>query len=186
MLDQDLATGLGEPVRLRRLTTADADAFAAHVARDLDHLGEHLPWPAETSTPEGAATWLARYEHQVDGRVVCGGAFRGGELLGGALLMQHDPAQGNVELGTWVVTAGEGRGVATAACRALLVHARRTLGAERVEWRATTANHRSRRLADKLGFVHEGTLRANYVLRGARLDTEVLGLVGAEIDAAIA
>ena len=43
-------------------------------------------------------------------------------------------------------------------------------------------NTRSRRLAERLGFQHEGTLRSNYVLRGERLDTDVLSLVGAELD----
>ena len=186
MLDQELSTALPDPVRLKRLTSADAGAFAAHVSRDRDHLGEHLPWPAVTDTPEGAAEWLGRYDRQEDGRVIAGGAWRGDELLGGALLFQHDPAHGNVELGTWVVIAGEGRGVARAACRALLAHARRELQVERVEWHAAVANVRSRRLAERLGFRHEGTLRSNFLLRGERHDTDVLSLVGAEIDAALA
>jgi RimJ/RimL family protein N-acetyltransferase len=64
----------------------------------------------------------------------------------------------------------------------LLGLARRDLAAERVEWHASTLNVRSRRLAERLGFTHEGTMRSNYVLRGDRLDTDVLSLVGGELD----
>ena len=47
----------------------------------------------------------------------------------------------------------------------------------------TTGNTRSRRLAERLGFVFEGTLRSSYVLRERRLDVDVLSLVGPELDA---
>jgi RimJ/RimL family protein N-acetyltransferase len=180
-----LSTGLPGRVELRRLTTADAAAFAGHVAGDVARLGEYLSWPAVTDTPEGAERWIGNYERQADGRVVIGGAWHDGELLGGALLFHHDPVNLNVEIGCWLVAAGEGHGVAAAACRAMLAIARRELGAERVVWRASPANVRSRRLAERLGFSFEGTARADYLLRGTRFDTDAFSLVGAEIDAAL-
>lgn len=178
-LDVQLPGGLS----LRRLTALDADAFAAHVAADLDHLGEHLPWPAVTDEPTGAADWLGAYERREEGRIVAAGAWDGDELAGGGVLFHHDPGQATVELGIWVVTGHEGRGSASAICRALLARARADLGAERVVWNCTSGNVRSRQLAERLGFFHEGTLRSSYVLRGRRLDIEVLSLVGAELDA---
>jgi ribosomal-protein-serine acetyltransferase len=181
-----LGTGLPGRVELRRLTPADAAAFAAHVASDGARLGEHLAWPAVTGTPEGAGRWLGSYERQEDGRVVVGGAWHEGELVGGALLFQHDPINRNVEIGCWLVAAAEGHGVAAAACRAMLRVARGELEAERVVWHAAPENLRSRRLAERLGFRYEGTARSDYLLRGTRHDTDVLSLVGAEIDAALA
>jgi ribosomal-protein-serine acetyltransferase len=178
----DLETRLPGRVTFSLLTAADADAFAAHVSADLDRLRTHLPWPDLTSRPDGAAGWLGAYERQEDGRVGVGGLWHERQLIGGALLFHHDPAAANIELGCWVVAAGEGAGAVSAACRWLLGHARADLGAERVEWHAGTTNERSRRLAERLGFVHEGTLRSNYPLRGERLDTDVLSLVGAELD----
>ena len=183
MLDEavTLSTGLPGGVALRRLSAADADAFADHVVRDQERLDEHLPWPAVTNTPDGARQWLGAYERGEDGRVLVAGAWRDGSLLGGALLFHHEPAHGNVELGCWVAAVAEGAGVARAACRALIGIARSDLAAERIAWHATTTNPRSRRLAERLGFRHEGTLRSNYVLHGTRLDTDVFSLVGDEI-----
>ena len=178
----DLDTGLPGPVVLRPLTTADADAFADHVAADLPRLSEHLPWPEFTNTRDGAASWLGPYERREDGRVVVGGVWAGGTLVGGALLFHHVPSADVVEIGCWLTAAGEGAGAAAAACTVLLGLARSELAAERVEWHSTTSNARSRRLAERLGFQHEGTLRSNYVLHGERLDTDVLSLVGAELD----
>ena len=182
MIDQPLATRAPRPLRLRTLTAADAYAFAAHVVADAEHLGVHLPWPETASDPAGARAWLELYERGVDGRVVVAGVLDGDAIVGGALLMHHDPAFATVELGCWAVAAVEGMGVARAACEALIALARKELRAERVEWRTTTVNARSRALAERLGFRHEGTLRSAYVLRGERLDSDLLSLVGAELD----
>jgi ribosomal-protein-serine acetyltransferase len=188
MLDEPipLTTGFPEPLIFRKLSSADAPAFAEHVARDVDHLGAHLPWPNLTNKVDGARDWLAAYENQVDGRVVVAGAFAGDELMGGSLLLHHVPSHRNVELGVWAVSAAEGKGVASAACLALIALARRELRVERIEWTTTTENTRSRRLAEKLGFVFEGTHRWDYDLHGKRHDTWILSLVGEEIDQAIA
>jgi ribosomal-protein-serine acetyltransferase len=181
-----LETGLAHPVVLRRLSTADVTSFARHIAHDVARLGQHLPWPDAAATREGAEQWLGPYERREDGRVVAAGAWCERELLGGAVLFRHDAQQRAAEIGCWVVAAGEGQGLASAMCRALLRLARSDLGVERIEWRSVTVNLRSRRLAERLGFRHEGTLRSSYVLRDARLDTDVLSLVGGEIDQAAA
>jgi ribosomal-protein-serine acetyltransferase len=188
MLDEELPleTGFPGPVTLRKLTLADADAFARHVKRDEEHLAEHLPWPHAATTPEGAEEWIARYESGEDGRLFVAGAWHDGELVGGSLLLHYDEPRANVEIGCWAVSEAEGKGVATAACLALIEIARRDLGVERIEWRSTTVNTRSRRLAEKLGFVHEGTLRSDYVIRGQRYGSDLFSLVGEEIDQAVA
>jgi RimJ/RimL family protein N-acetyltransferase len=188
MLDEalPLSTRFPDPLTLRRLSTADAAAFADHVAQDVEHLGEHLPWPNVADTPDGAAEWLALYERGEDGRVIVAGAWSGDALLGGALLLHYSEAHGNIEIGCWAVSAAEGRGVASAACLELIALARHELGVERVEWRTTTVNWRSRRLAEKLGFRLDGTMRSDCVLHGTRYDSHVLSLVGEEIDQAIA
>jgi RimJ/RimL family protein N-acetyltransferase len=175
----------GTGLVLRRLTEADGAAFAAAMAADHAHAAEHLPWPDVTKDPDGAAAWIGRYERGVEGRVLVAGIFDGDAVVGCAALISHDPAQASAEVGVWVTAAVQGRGAAAAACRALIAVARRELGAERVAWQCTSGNERSRRLAERLGFTHEGTLRSSTVLRGERHDAEVYSLVGGEIDRAI-
>jgi RimJ/RimL family protein N-acetyltransferase len=155
------------------------------VAADLDRLREYLPWPDPTSTVDGAAEWLGRYDRGEDGRRLAAGIFRDGELVGGIVLFFWSEAMAQVELGCWATAGAEGTGAVRAACVEGLRLAR-SWGAERVEWHCDPRNTRSGALALRLGFQREGLLRSSYVLRGERLDTEVFGLVGSEIDAAIA
>jgi ribosomal-protein-serine acetyltransferase len=183
VIDQPLETRWPRPLRLRTLTPADAGVFARHAAADVEHLREHLGWAESASDPAGAFAWLKAYAAGDGGRVLVAGAFDGEEIVGGALLMNHDPDAAKVELGCWTSSAVEGHGVARAACAALIGYARRDLHAERVAWRCTTLNFRSRALAERLGFHYEGTLRSAYLLGGRRYDMDVLSLVGAELDA---
>jgi ribosomal-protein-serine acetyltransferase len=179
-----LTSRLDGPVELRRLSAEhDAVAFAEHVVRGGEHLRAHLPWPDITRTPDGARAWLGAYERGEGGRVVAAGAWRSRDLTGGGVLMHHEPDAGSVELGVWVVGDAVGAGVAGALCRVLIAEGRDELDLHRVTWQCSTENHASVRLATRLGFRHEGTLRDAYVLRGERHDLHVLGLVGEEIDA---
>lgn len=178
----ELATELPATVTLRRLTSADAEVFAAHVAADGERLLHHLPWWAGNDTVDGARTMLALYEREEDGRVVIAGAFHDGRLLGGALLFHHVPEHESAELGVWTLAEAEGTGLARAACEALIRLARTDLGVHRLEWRCSARNQRSRALAERLGFRLEGTLRAAFLMHGERHDTDILSLVGHELE----
>ena len=97
MIDRPLETRLERPLRLRTLTPADAPAFARHCAADVEHLREHLPWAEAAVEPDGARAWLESYDRREDGRVVVAGAYDCDVIVGGALLMSHDPDAATVE-----------------------------------------------------------------------------------------
>jgi RimJ/RimL family protein N-acetyltransferase len=83
-------------------------------------------------------------------------------------LRPHDP--GAAEIGYWMAPPARGRGVATAAVRALCQWAFADLGLDLIEWHCETGNIASRRVAEKAGFLIEATLRARLVHRATRVD----------------
>jgi RimJ/RimL family protein N-acetyltransferase len=102
-----------------------------------------------------------------------------GERLGRVGLgMRGD---GTAEVGYWTAPAARGRGVAPAAVRAICRWAFSELGPELIEWRAEIGNDASRRVAEKAGFVLEGSLRKRLVHRGERVDVWVGSLVRGEL-----
>jgi ribosomal-protein-serine acetyltransferase len=175
----------GPPLLLRPATPADAAAFAAHVARDLEHLAEHLGWPATSTTPEGAAAFVDPYLRRDDGRELMLLLEDGDAVVGGTVLLHHDPRVGAIEVGCWIVAGYEGQGLVRRAVLATVAHARTALGSHRVVWTAAAANVRSRALAERLGFRHEGRLRGAGLHRDERQDLDVLSLVGDEVDRAL-
>ncbi|WP_022929295.1 GNAT family N-acetyltransferase [Patulibacter americanus] len=175
----------GPPLLLRPATLADAVPLAALVAADVEHLGEHLGWPATTTTPEGAAAFIDPYLRRDDGREQMLLLADGDAVVGGTVLLHHDPRVGAIEVGCWIGTGYEGQGLVRRAVLATIAHARTALGSHRVVWTAAAGNVRSRALAERLGFRHEGRLRGAGLHRGEHHDLDVLALVGDEIDRAL-
>lgn len=104
-----------------------------------------------------------------------------GEVLA-ALDLRH-LADDTWDVGFLCYAWARGRGVVAEAVREAARWAFAELGASRVEWRAVVGNERSRRAAEKAGFVHEGTLRGRHAGRpdGSHPDTWVASLVPADL-----
>ncbi|MFF5069984.1 GNAT family N-acetyltransferase [Micromonospora olivasterospora] len=91
-------------------------------------------------------------------------------LLGAIGLSNPLPARGQAEIGYWVAPWGRGRGIATAATRAL-AEAALAHGAARLELLTHAENGPSQRVALAAGFRHEGVRRAaGRAADGARHD----------------
>jgi RimJ/RimL family protein N-acetyltransferase len=129
----------------------------------------------EPVPPGFARTWLQRYE---DGRRdATREAFAivddGGEFLGLALAVQFDREKRTAELGYVVAPAARGRGVATEALRQLTDWAFAELDMLRLELMISAENGGSKKVAERCGYVREGTLRSLYFKQGVWEDTEI-------------
>jgi RimJ/RimL family protein N-acetyltransferase len=110
------------------------------------------------------------------GFAVCGP--EGGELVASVGLhfdRSEDP--GVAEIGYWCTASARGRGYVPEAVREIARWAFTECGVERLEWRAEVGNHASRRVAEKVGFVVEGTLRRALVLKDRRIDVWIGALL---------
>ena len=95
----------------------------------------------------------------------------GGAAVGGiAFRIQSDVERISAELGYWVGEAYWGRGIATAAVRAVSEHALATHGLHRVFALPFAHNRASARVLEKAGFTLEGVLRASAIKDGRVLD----------------
>ncbi|MFJ1601735.1 GNAT family N-acetyltransferase [Streptomyces sp. NPDC088261] len=95
---------------------------------------------------------------------------RGGNGPLVAAVSLHHPRAGTWEIGYWTAKEHRGHGYMTEAVTALTRFAFTTLGAIRLEWRAEVGNAGSRAVAEKSGFVMEGTLRAGLLNKGTLRD----------------
>ncbi len=85
------------------------------------------------------------------------------------------------EVGYWVDPLARGRGVATLALHMLCRWAFAELGMQLLEWRTEVGNHASRRVAEKVGFRIEATLRYRLYHRGVLADAWVGSLLPHEL-----
>ena len=86
-------------------------------------------------------------------------------------------------VGYWLAAEARGRGLTSAALRALSLWAFRELGLGRVELVTDPDNIASQRVAEKAGFTREGVLRSILVNRdGSRRDGVMFSLLPGELD----
>lgn len=103
-----------------------------------------------------------------------------GAFFGWCTLQRWEPVHRSAALGFCFTEASWGNGYATEAARALLGWAFATLDLNRVQAEADTRNAASARVLEKLGFVHEGTMREDCVVDGVVSDSAVYGLLRRE------
>jgi [ribosomal protein S5]-alanine N-acetyltransferase len=80
-------------------------------------------------------------------------------VLGGVGLHHLERGSYSGEIGYWIAREHRGHGYAAEAIEVLVRAAYRDLGVHRIEARIFTANHRSRRVAERAGFRYEGRIR---------------------------
>ncbi|TDC63253.1 GNAT family N-acetyltransferase [Streptomyces hainanensis] len=167
-------------LRLRPFTDADIDwvhrvsldpALERFIDLPSPYLREHAAYFVERLAVEG---WRSgtRAEFLAEDAGTAGRLGRVGLHLRG---------DRTAEIGFWVAPTSRGRGVAPTAARAVCRWAFAELGLDHVEWRAEVGNDASRRVAEKIGFRVEATLRRRLVHRGERVDAWVGSLLPAEL-----
>jgi RimJ/RimL family protein N-acetyltransferase len=98
-------------------------------------------------------------------------------FLGWCALSRWNPDYRSASIGYCLSEGACGHGYATEAGRALLQWAYDTLDLNRVQAETDTRNLASCRVLEKLGFVHEGTLREDCIVNGDVSDSRVYGLL---------
>lgn len=96
-------------------------------------------------------------------------------IIGGSGLHRIDWSVPKFEIGYWVRTSYARQGYISEAVAAISDFAFHQLGARRVEIRCDALNHRSAAVPQRLGFVHEATLKheARHHLTNALRDTMI-------------
>ena len=96
----------------------------------------------------------------------------GGEAIGGIGLHPGDDVNRlTAELGYWIAQPFWGRGIATAAVRAIVAYGFEQQPLERIEAYVFANNPASARVLEKTGFTYEGRLRRNVIKDGQMLDS---------------
>lgn len=82
-----------------------------------------------------------------------------------------------VELGYWLDSALQGKGIVTQACRTMMQHAFEEHHMQKVVISFAIDNPRSRAIAERLGFLQEGILRQVVRLHNRSVDGVFYGLL---------
>ena len=169
-----------DDARIADLEPWHAEQLAALLRAHGPDFYEWLPWEGfeQVDAAHGFLEGFAKSRGETGRRIF--GIWVDDELVGCTLFPSINARSGTGEIGVLIAGPARGRGIVTRAVAAMLDWAFAERGLHRIEWRCAPANEPSRRIAQRLGFTHEGTLREVFPVRDQRQDLEVWGLLARE------
>jgi ribosomal-protein-serine acetyltransferase len=142
-------------LEVRTWRASDVPALAQAITENLEHLRPFMPWVAqEPMTEDERAAMVSGWERdRLDGGDVLYGILEDGRIVGGTgAHTTRTEAAGGIEIGYWLSSHAQGRGLMTrvvaALTRALLGHP----GITHVEIRHDVANTRSAGIPPRCGY----------------------------------
>jgi len=165
-------------VELRPVEPRHAPAIWDRVERDRTHLREWLPWVDNSKSIADVEAWIdgsLKMYAANDGYAA--GIWVENEFAG--VLGTH-PIQWlykKVEFGYWLGADFVGKGIVSAAARAITTLAFNEWKLNRVEIMCAVGNEKSCAIPRRLGFVEEGILREAQLLNGRFIDIRLFAML---------
>lgn len=166
-------------ITLRPYHPSFAPALFAAARESMATVAPWMPWLTDDYKLEHAMAWAQRQVEMFAAGVEYDFMMLDEEerFLGACGLNQIDLANPRANLGYWVRTSAQGRGVATQATRLLVDWAFSNTPLVRLEVVVSVENAASLRVAEKSGAVREGVLRSRILLHGRMHDAVMFSFV---------
>ncbi|MBP9700428.1 GNAT family N-acetyltransferase [Candidatus Woesebacteria bacterium] len=165
-------------ITLRSWTTANAADLFALVEINRPELSQWLPWVPGIREESDSLRFIQNsIQETANDNGLELGIFYHDVLVGCIGLHELNWAHKKTSIGYWLSASYQGKGIMTAAVRALVEYVFTKLAFNRVEIRAASGNQKSRAIALRLGFSQEGVLREAEFVGDTFLDSVVYSLL---------
>ena len=182
MLDRTHCEFRGRSMLIRPWQRNDVDSLYDAARESLGTVGRWLPWCHENYARTDSEAWLERCpamwkaEEEFPFAIL---ADDGLQVLGGVGLNKFDHTRRTANLGYWVRSGAQSRGVATQAVRLISAFGFE-YGFAQLEIVAAVDNVASRRVAEKSGARYQGIEHGRIHFREQRLDAAIYLLTPAQ------
>ena len=170
-----------DEIELRVMGDADTEAF--HLLNSTDNVNMRLWLPARDTerTLEETREFIQELRQGfADGSGLAAGIWYNDQLAGFVDSQRIVTRHKKTEIGYWLGTSFEGKGIMTRACRAIIGYNFDELGLNRIEVECAADNIQSRRIPERLGFAQEGVIRQAAWLNDRFVDHALYGLLADE------
>jgi len=169
---------VNEHLYIRPLRIEDAPDFYEAIDTGRMHLREWLLWvDTLTSVAQAETTIKEAIENADQGRSYRFGVFYDEHFIGVVEIKNINRYCDGAQIGYWLSPEWQGKGIMTGCVRALTAYCFDVLNLRRVSVSIADANKKSRAVPERLGFVHEGTLRECMCYYGVYYDEIIYGML---------
>ncbi len=148
------------PAELRLVEGADAQKLFDLIDRNRWHLRCWLPWLDGNMSIDDTQNFIRHSQEQYSSKKGFQAAVWSEDKIAG-IIGYHpiDWQNRSVMIGYWLGEQFQGKGIMTAACRALVNYAFNEFKLHRVEIKCATGNTKSRAIPERLHFTKEGVIK---------------------------
>ncbi len=165
-----------DEIEIRSLDESDTETVFALVDRNREHLRRWLIWVDRSGSPDVTRQFIKDSKRSYENKeAMSAGIWFNGQLAGAIGVVHYDWYNRKLELGYWISTDHQGKGIVTRAVSAMIDDAFNNLGLNRVEIHCASENIRSR-----LGFRQDGILRESSLLNDEFVDKVVYSMLASE------
>lgn len=169
---------MGPGLALKPLELGDVEDLFGLIDQSRGHLRSYLAFVDLTKAIEDTRSFVEKaVRDNADRKAFTVVIMVDDKVAGLVGFNQINWSNKNAEIGYWLGESFVRRGVMTKAVRVLVDHAFERMDLNRVEIRAATGNLASRGVAEKLAFVHEGTIREKEWVNDRFVDHEIYGML---------
>jgi ribosomal-protein-serine acetyltransferase len=166
---------------LRLLKEEDAEELSLRVDQNRGHLRQWMPWLDGAKDTADQLKFIQRCSEGAAAGTAFHYAFiSGGEIVGMVSFNSIEKLNRCATMGYWLAESQTGRGLMTAAVKALIDEGFQQLELNRIQARVATDNHRSQAVCDRAGLKKEGVLRQAEWLYDHFLDMTVNSVLRTE------
>lgn len=156
-----------EDLYLQLLEERHAAQVFSLADRDRAYLRQWLPWVDATETVDDTLSFVrSSLEQFASNKGFVAGIWSERQFCGVIGTHKLDLLNRNGEIGYWLGQSFQGKGIMTAACRAVVAHLLTELDLNRVTIQCARENTKSCAVAERLGFMEEGMAREAQFLHG--------------------
>lgn len=182
-------TSLSRPIKLlvsddlilKEIQLNDADALFDIIDHQRDYLRVWLPFIDYTRHVGDTRSYiLSLYDKPYERRDLVFTIWFQDKVVGLMGLKGSDRDNHKTEIGYWISSDNQGKGIVTRSCCKLSHYLFANLGMNRIQIRVGTANEKSKRIPQRLGFTLEGIERCGELLPSGYTDLEVYSMLKSE------
>ena len=141
------------------------------VNANRQYLRVWLPWVDHMQTAANFTWYISDAKKRAAAKTDFGYAIIIDKNIVGRIGLHRIDHQNRIgEIGYWLADGLQGRGIVIRCCKALISHAFKELGLNRIEIKCGLGNEKSRAIAEKLQFNQEGILQKAELLNGKFID----------------
>lgn len=166
-------------IRLREIRERDASVIFQTIDLERTYLSQWLPFVELTQDVSFTKRFIENYLIDADRDLTCCILYKN-KFAGLIGLKDTDYENRKTEIGYWLSSKLQGKGIVTLSCARLMQFAFENLHLNRVQIKAAVENYKSRAIPERLGFSQEGIERDGELHENGFMDLAVYSLLRKE------